>query len=87
MRHLVANLFIKLDFNFSLPIGFVTVPVLGILIAAMVSSFHVVDEGHVGIYFKQGALMVIENKFSFHCVSIFNNLLKNTNYPTSIKDI
>ena len=31
-------------------------------VAMMVSSFHIVDEGHVGIYFKQGALMVIENK-------------------------
>ena len=70
VRHLVANLCIKLN-SFFLLIGFVAVPVLGILIAAMVSSFHVIDEGHVGIYFKQGALMVIENKFSFHCVSIY----------------
>ena len=39
-------------------IGFITVPILILVIAMMASSFHVVEEGHVGIYFKQGALMV-----------------------------
>ena len=42
-------------------IGVVTIPILVLAVAMMASSFHVVEEGHVGIYFKQGALQVIEN--------------------------
>jgi hypothetical protein len=42
-------------------IGIVTIPILVLAVAMMASSFHVVEEGHVGIYFKQGALQVIEN--------------------------
>ena len=42
-------------------IGVVTIPILVLSVAMMASSFHVVEEGHVGIYFKQGALQVIEN--------------------------
>jgi len=37
-------------------IGVVTIPILVLAVAMMASSFHVVEEGHVGIYFKQGAL-------------------------------
>ena len=32
--------------------------ILGISIAMMASSFHTIEEGHVGVYFKQGALVV-----------------------------
>ena len=34
------------------------VAILGICIAMMASSFHTIEEGHVGVYFKQGALVV-----------------------------
>ena len=40
----------------------IVVPILILSIVLMSNSFHMIDEGHVGIYFRQGALMVIENK-------------------------
>ena len=36
----------------------VIIPILILSVALMTSSFHVIQEGHVGIYFKQGALQV-----------------------------
>ena len=53
-------------------IGVVTIPILVLAVAMMASSFHVVEEGHVGIYFKQGALQVIENWLPI-CQGAYNN--------------
>jgi len=38
-------------------IGTVVVVIFSILIAVLTSSIHTIEEGHVGIYFKHGALM------------------------------
>ncbi len=34
------------------------IPILALVIAIMVDSFHVIEEGNVGIYYRQGALQV-----------------------------
>ena len=34
-------------------------PFVAFSIALIVHSFHVIDEGHVGIYFRHGALLVL----------------------------
>lgn len=55
---------------------------LAILIAILVDSVHYIDEGNVGIYFKQGALMVF-NFFFFNIgsFSIFMNIFRMIHIP------
>jgi len=52
-------------------IGVVTIPILVLAVAMMASSFHVVEEGHVGIYFKQGALQEIHGMPGFNVKAPF----------------
>ncbi len=40
----------------------ILLPFLALCIAMMASSFHIIEEGNVGIYFRQGALMVNLNQ-------------------------
>lgn len=50
----------KMDTKLKLKIGGIFFIVTTVLTAVLLSaSMHVIDEGHVGIYFKQGALVVI----------------------------
>ena len=39
----------------------VAVPVSILFLAMVISSIHFIEEGHVGIYYKYGALQVVEN--------------------------